>query len=108
MRSGPRQMRSDAESVRNLAEVDDTIDLMHDKAFRNIVADMKDGSLETEIGARYILVVRYLERIADHAVNIGERVVYMVTGERVPRIRAADRAKPENHGQKRGDPRDDH
>ncbi len=101
-------VRRDAESVRNLAEVDYTIDLMHDEAFRNIVADMKDGSLETEIGARYILVVRYLERIADHAVNIGERVVYMVTGERVPRIRAADRAKPENHGQKRGDPRDDH
>ncbi|HEV8594102.1 MAG TPA: PhoU domain-containing protein, partial [Thermoplasmata archaeon] len=54
---------------------------------------MKSNSLAIEAGVRYILVARYLERIADHAVNIGERVVYMVTGERQPRVRAAERAK---------------
>ena len=60
---------------------------------REIVANMKDGSLTVEVGVHFILVARYLERIADHALNIGERVVYMVTGERVPRVRAAERAK---------------
>ncbi|MEM2939815.1 MAG: PhoU domain-containing protein [Candidatus Bathyarchaeia archaeon] len=30
-----------------------------------------------------VLVVRYLERIADHATYIGESVVYIVTGERI-------------------------
>ena len=89
-------VRRDAESVRNLGEVDDTVDAMHDEIFHDIVNDMKNGSLDVEVGARYILVVRHLERIADHAVNIGERVVYMVTGERVPRVRAADRAKGTN------------
>jgi phosphate transport system protein len=29
-----------------------------------------------------VLVIRYLERIADHATNIGRRIAYVVTGER--------------------------
>jgi len=86
-------VRRDAQSVRNLAEVDDNVDLMQVQAIREIVARMKEGSLDIEVGTHFVLVARYLERIADHAVNIAERVVYMVTGERVPRVRAADRAK---------------
>ncbi|HKW43450.1 MAG TPA: PhoU domain-containing protein, partial [Thermoplasmata archaeon] len=58
-----------------------------------IVRRMKEGKLSIETGSRYLLVNRYLERIADHAVNIGLRVVYMVTGDWLPRVRAADRAK---------------
>jgi phosphate transport system protein len=41
------------------------------------------GPPQARIGINYMLVARYLERIADHACNIGERVIYMVTGERV-------------------------
>src|SRR5437867_6872338 len=80
----------DAESVRHIQEDDDAVDTLHDRAFQELVDKMKAGTLDVEIGARYILVTRYLERIADHAVNIGQRVVYMVTGERPPRTRAAD------------------
>ena len=83
----------DAESVRHIQEDDDAVDTLHDRAFQELVDKMKAGTLDVEIGARYILVTRYLERIADHAVNIGQRVVYMVTGERPPRTRAADRAR---------------
>jgi len=86
-------VKRDAESVRHLQETDDSVDALQDEVFREIVTYMMDGSMTVEVGARYILVARYLERIADHAVNIGERVVYMVTGERLPRVRAADRAK---------------
>ena len=81
----------DAASVRNIQEDDDAVDLLEDRAFQELVDKMKAGTLDVEIGARYILVTRYLERIADHAVNIGQRVVYMVTGERMPRVRAAER-----------------
>src|SRR2546426_293240 len=84
----------DAESVRHIQEDDDAVDLLHEEIFQEIVGKMKASALDIEVGARYILVSRYLERIADHAVNIGQRVVYMVTGERAPRIRAADRANP--------------
>ncbi|MGI0149290.1 MAG: phosphate signaling complex PhoU family protein, partial [Thermoplasmata archaeon] len=85
--------KRDAERVRNITEVDDAVDLAHDEVFREVVARMSARTLDIEMGARLILVGRYLERIADHAVNIGMRVVYMVTGEWLPRVRAADRAK---------------
>ena len=86
-------VKHDAESVRNIMQVDDDVDRMHDENFNELVRRMTEGSLKIETGARYILVNRYLERIADHAVNIGMRVVYMVTGDWLPRVRAADRAK---------------
>jgi len=92
-------VRRDAESVRNIIEVDDTVDRLHDDIFQDIVRRMTDRTLDVQTGARYILVNRYLERIADHAVNIGMRVVYMVTAEWLPRVRAADRLK----GPARGD-----
>jgi len=86
-------VRRTAGSVRDIAEADDAVDTLYDETFDAVVRSMEDGSLAVNVGIRYILVARYLERIADHAVNIGERVVYMVTGERQPRVRAADRAK---------------
>ncbi len=86
-------VRRDAESVRNIMAVDDEVDRLHDQVFQSLVGLMEAGRLPVAVGARYILVARHLERIADHAVNIGLRVVYMVTGETLPRVRAADRAK---------------
>lgn len=86
-------LKRNADPVRNITEVDDTVDRLHDEILGDIVTAMKAGDLDPEVGARYILVNRYLERIADHAVNIGLRVAYMVSGEWPPRIRAADRAK---------------
>jgi phosphate transport system protein len=86
-------VKRDADSVRNILGVDDEVDRLHDEVFQEVVGHMEARRLEIAAGARYILVARHLERIADHAVNIGLRVVYMVTGENLPRIRAADRAK---------------
>ncbi len=86
-------LKRDADPVRNIMSVDDEVDRLHDEVFQEIIGHMESGRLAIAAGARYILVARHLERIADHAVNIGMRVVYMVTGEMLPRIRAADRAK---------------
>jgi phosphate transport system protein len=93
-----------AESVRNIIEVDDAVDQLHDENFKDIVRRMTEGKLNVETGARYLLVNRYFERIADHAVNIGLRVVYMVTGDWLPRVRAADRAKRRDDGSAKSTP----
>lgn len=86
-------VKRDAESMRNITEVDDVVDRLHDEVFAEVVRMMGNQTMPIDTGARYILVNRYLERIADHAVNIGMRVVYMVTGDWLPRVRAAERAK---------------
>ena len=37
-------------------------------------------AIDLQVAVQLCLISRYYERIGDHAVNIGERVVYMVTG----------------------------
>jgi phosphate transport system protein len=61
-----------------LEQMDDVIDDFQRDLLRDIV---KSSDEETEVSIRVALVGRFYERIADHAVNIGERVRYMVTGE---------------------------
>lgn len=72
----------DAPSARSLADFDNAVDDLHDENFKEMISQITAGTLSAEVGCQYILVNRYLERIADHAVNVGNGVVYMVTGER--------------------------
>jgi phosphate transport system protein len=77
----------DAEPVRNILKADDAVDHLHAEVFQEVVDRMSDRSVTPQVGAQFILINRYLERIADHGVNIGEQVVYMLTGERPPRVK---------------------
>ena len=69
--------------ARGLFERDDEVDCLYDTIFREILTYMMEDQKKITAGINYVLVARYLERIADHSCNIGERVVYMVTGERM-------------------------
>ena len=77
----------DAAPVRNIMQADDAIDTLHAELFQEVVDRISDRSVSAGLGAQFILINRYLERIADHGVNIGEQVVYMLTGERPQRVR---------------------
>ena len=49
---------------------------------RRRLGDTRDDSAEErEYGLRMLVISRCVERIGDHAVDIGEQVVYLVTGE---------------------------
>ncbi len=69
--------------ARGLLMRDDEVDGLWDSIFRESLTHMMEDPRNIGIGTHYILVARYLERIADHACNIGDRVVFMVTGERM-------------------------
>lgn len=73
----------DANEAMALFERDDEVDHLWESIFREVLTYMIEEPSRVTLGTHYILVARYLERIADHSCNIAERVVYMVTGKRV-------------------------
>jgi phosphate transport system protein len=69
--------------ARDLQAKDDKVDLLYSEAL-NLIANPSDGSGGApEWRMRAALMVHYLERIADHGVDIGGGTVFLVTGERI-------------------------
>ena len=68
----------DVDEATSLVELDELIDRANRRVVRQVLA--LDPEL-TEWGVRMLLVSRCLERIGDHAVDIGEQVAYLVTAE---------------------------
>jgi phosphate transport system protein len=69
--------------ARNLEARDDKVDLLYSEAM-NLVANPSDGGGGApEWRMRAALIVHYLERISDHGVDIGERTIFLVSGERI-------------------------
>lgn len=71
--------KSDLELARKLPELDEPIDQLYKQFFREL-ARLHDEE-DIEWASSMVLAARYLERIADNAVDIGERIAYLVTGE---------------------------
>jgi phosphate transport system protein len=73
----------DLDRARDLQARDDKVDLLYSEAM-NLIANPPDGgSGAPEWRMRAALIVHYLERIADHGVDIGERTIFLVSGERI-------------------------
>ena len=73
----------DVDRARNLEARDDKADLLYSEAM-NLVANPSDGGGGApEWRMRAALIVHYLERISDHGVDIGERTIFLVSGERI-------------------------
>lgn len=69
----------DAEAARSLAAEDSRMDDLRREQFRLLLGD--DWTYGVESAVDTALLGRYYERIADHAVAVGSRVIYIVTGE---------------------------
>lgn len=63
-----------------LNDIDDRLDDLQTDFIQQIFQARHDGDLTLQETVQLALVARYYERVGDHAVNIGERVQYMVTG----------------------------
>jgi phosphate transport system protein len=84
---------SDCARAMALEDMDDVIDDLQRELFRTIFALGRADEAGLQQSVQVALVGRFYERMADHAVNIGERVTYMVTGE-MPGVVAGDEVGP--------------
>jgi len=69
----------DANLASAIDDMDDRLDQLH-KDYIEAILELHADSRDVQAAVQLALVGRYYERIGDHAVNIGERVQYMVTG----------------------------
>ena len=74
-------VQSDANHARRVVRLDDEVDNYNVQIINTLVALMKKAPENITPALSLFSVVRQLERIADHATNIAEDVVYLVEGE---------------------------
>jgi phosphate transport system protein len=73
----------DADLARNVCQRDDEVDQLNHQIFRELLTYMMEDPETITRAVDLILVGRHLERIADHATNICEDVIYMVKGRTI-------------------------
>ncbi|MGA7792902.1 MAG: phosphate signaling complex protein PhoU [Candidatus Acidiferrales bacterium] len=83
-------VRRDVDLARSVLSRDDQVDQLRDQIFRELLTYMMGSSSVVFPAFELILVAQNLERIADHATNVAEDVIYMVAGSDV-RHPAVDR-----------------
>lgn len=73
----------DENLARAVCERDDEVDSLNDQIFRELLTYMMNDQATINRAVGLILIGRHLERIADHATNIGEDVIYLVLGKTI-------------------------
>jgi len=70
----------DATLAEALDDMDDPLDALQVQYVQTIIDHHERQGLDLQVAVQLALIGRYYERIGDHAVNVGERIRYMVTG----------------------------
>jgi phosphate transport system protein len=89
LRSLDAFVKGDAEVAHGVLLGDDEVDALRDSVYQELVTYMQNDPSVVPAAVDLIFVARNLERIADHATNIAEDVVFLVKGVDV-RHHAAD------------------
>jgi phosphate transport system protein len=73
-------VKGDAALARKVLADDDLVDDLMEQLFRELLSFMIEDPHTISRAIRLSFIAKYLERMADHATNIGELVVYLVEG----------------------------
>ncbi|MDF2670273.1 MAG: PhoU family transcriptional regulator [Paenibacillus sp.] len=75
-------VNENVELAYKMAKMDDDVDQLHSQIMRELFVFMMDNPKTVNQSILLCFVSHYLERMADHATNLGESVVYLVRGKR--------------------------
>jgi phosphate transport system protein len=73
----------DTELARRVCAEDAEVDALKEQIFRELLTFMMEDARTIPRAIRLILISRFLERLADHATNIAEMVIYLVDAKMV-------------------------
>jgi phosphate transport system protein len=73
-------VKGDAEMARSVLVSDDAVDESRDAIYEALIGFMQSDPRNVRPGVNLIFVARSLERLADHATNIAEDVLFLVQG----------------------------
>ncbi|WP_434751947.1 phosphate signaling complex protein PhoU [Paenibacillus amylolyticus] len=75
-------LKENTDLAYKMAQTDDQVDQLYSNMIRDLYTLMTDHPANASQAMLLLMVGRYIERIGDHATNIGESTVYLVTGQR--------------------------
>ncbi len=75
-------VRRDPDAAHELLRTDDQVDHLYSQVLRELLVYMMEDPRTIHQATHLLFVAQHLERVADHATNLGEAVIYMVSGER--------------------------
>ena len=76
-------VREDVDLALKVCHDDEQVDSLIQQVFRELISFMMEDPHTITRGLRLVFVGKYLERIADHATNISEMVIFMVKGKSI-------------------------
>lgn len=91
-------LRRDDQLATQVTIRDDEVDMLNEQVFRELLTFMLEEPKTITRATRLIFISKYLERMADHATNIAEMVIFMVKGKDIRHMSIIEekRKNPEN------------
>ena len=88
---------NDAVRAAALRDMDDYLDDLHRQFIGQIFESHAAGTVDLQVAVQMAMVARFYERLGDHAVNISQRVIYIVTGA-LPEHDSSERSRSDDTG----------
>ena len=88
-------IEADAETARSVLSMDDAVDAMNRAAYKTLTGVMAEQSHLAPQALNALMICRSLERVADHATNIAEDVIFWVQGADVRHHKSLNKGSEE-------------